>query len=48
MEEGFAVGHGDLEVGLVEGWWDVAFRFGGDLGHEGWGFGVVGCTGHGL
>lgn len=38
MEEGFAVCHGDFEVGLVEGWGDGAFVFGGDFGHEGWWF----------
>ena len=46
VEEGFAVGHGDFEVGLVEGWGDGAFCFCGDFCHEdGW---FVGGSGHGL
>lgn len=46
VEEGFAVGHGDFEVGLFKGRGDRGVVFGGDFGDEDGGFG--GRPGHGF
>lgn len=46
VEEGFAVGHGDFEVGLFEGRGDGGVVFGGDFRHEDGRFG--GRAGHGF
>jgi hypothetical protein len=46
MEEGFAVSERDLNIGLLEGWWDGIFGFRGDLGDENRRFAMG--LGHGL